>query len=1406
MKKILTALLSCAIVVGTMTAAAFAQTTGAALIAGEDRYVDELPSAFTEAGNPNKKQVLMAKDWTGDITIDYPGFSSSFYINGYTLDGTLTVTDASIINLYGIEPGNKWAGNASVITDGIYQNSTANVNVNGDVTVQADENGYSLVATAGKIIVYSDDVTFTDDIKVTGEAILKITAGTYNGEFEIDTPTNLEITGGTFTLDPSAYLPAGFKAVKGADDMYTIEAPTGSLDDLTKDADGKYVLSTPTDIVRFRTVMSKQNIAAGTEFILANDINMEGITLAPAGNDTMRFSGIFDGQNKTISNVTIDGGNDTYVAFFGNASGATIKNLTLENVTVNGGQYTAGIVGRTRNTTITNCHVIGDIDISGTISVGAIVGGGVTNITESSVVGTAGSSITGQSQVGAVTGLSSAGTTNVDNNSAKGVEVTASQGSAGGIIGIALVNNNGNNLSVSGNAVEEVKVVSGDSSASAVVVGNVITGGKGTVSLTDNATKDSTVEIDGNVSTNMYGGVEGDENITIPVAKIGTAYYNTLSEAVKFAAENATESAPVTIQLLEGTFTENITLPSNISYVTFKGAPAHKTVLKNSSVGHSGGMNAVKTALTFDGIVFDNSNINLTAIYENTKIENMTINNCKFLNVTGKTAVSINTNSLPNLVGFTFTNNVIDGVTGGSFSGLVLRAAPTGDIVITGNEISNVAWNAIQLVNLTADANVTITDNILSSGASEGVLNIYNAKCGITLEDNTINTLEGQPAIAGFAPVAKIGDKQYTTLAGAVADVKDNETIILLKDIETTNIANNGVAYTVDLNGFTLTPVGKEGDAKHYFNWGFENLTIKNGVLNLNEAGASDSMFTFYEDDVLNIENVTIIREKYVDYTTYIMNMQAGYNNQVANFIDSEIIIGDGACGYDFIINHSNTSEINFIRTNIECGNEFIVGYGGATFTDCIIDAPKAVLVWYANKPIVINGNSDVNVAYVVFNTGATLTVDDTSKVEAINIYCYDKTTGSGALVVGENATVHAENIDNAIINNPDSSIEGVAVSKADTIYIQYRRTDVERNADGTIKTELDGDIVDTREDADTYEIILAGYNSEKINELASADITFNFVGTPYTGAAMDYTVSPAKGVTLTQLGDSDRFMFNYNGIDKYEETGAAIVIGTIEVSGYGKYYLGTDATVTTNAVYATEIKDNIVEGFDAAGKLVVNVDMDENDQMVGEVSDVELVVPTRELMINITFPNAVENKAYEYQQMTVKVFGGDLDEALVIGLGETPSIPDVLSIYTDKTDCEVEVVFENGAYEIEIDELLTLSNTYTVEVSGEGYRTARYTVTMTADKTLNFWNNVKDNAINVEEGKDSSAKNVTFLAGDIVKDSVINIYDLSAVVSYFGEIDLVEDNKTEYAKYDLNRDGKIDSKDVAYVLVSWGK
>ena len=86
----------------------------------------------------------------------------------------------------------------------------------------------------------------------------------------------------------------------------------------------------------------------------------------------------------------------------------------------------------------------------------------------------------------------------------------------------------------------------------------------------------------------------------------------------------------------------------------------------------------------------------------------------------------------------------------------------------------------------------------------------------------------------------------------------------------------------------------------------------------------------------------------------------------------------------------------------------------------------------------------------------------------------------------------------------------------------------------------------------------------------------------------------------------------------------------------------------------------------------------------------------------------------------------------------------------------------------------------------------------MSEDKTVYFWNNaIKDGVKAYEEGGIVKTA-ANFLAGDIVKDSTINIYDLSAVVSYFGSEATVENG---YAKYDLNRDGVVDSKDVAYLL-----
>ena len=171
---------------------------------------------------------------------------------------------------------------------------------------------------------------------------------------------------------------------------------------------------------------------------------------------------------------------------------------------------------------------------------------------------------------------------------------------------------------------------------------------------------------------------------------------------------------------------------------------------------------------------------------------------------------------------------------------------------------------------------------------------------------------------------------------------------------------------------------------------------------------------------------------------------------------------------------------------------------------------------------------------------------------------------------------------------------------------------------------------------------------------------------------------------------------------------------------------------------------------------------------------------------------------------MTVTLTGSNGEE----WIGYVGSAP-----VNDDPDDKV-LYFENTAEKAEMTFNVTAGYRYTVVVKGEGYRTARYSTNVDAsDDTLvlTFWNNALENADRIErfdyieEGVERSKKSVTFLAGDIAQDNIIDKYDLAAVVSYFG-FDNLKTTNPNYVKYDLNRDGKIDADDISYVLVSWGK
>ena len=89
-------------------------------------------------------------------------------------------------------------------------------------------------------------------------------------------------------------------------------------------------------------------------------------TLSPIGiSNTYKFTGSYNGQGHTITNLSIAKINDSYpdnIGLFGYIYGATIKNLGLVSVTVVGGETVGGLVGfAVLNSVIDDCYTTGSV-------------------------------------------------------------------------------------------------------------------------------------------------------------------------------------------------------------------------------------------------------------------------------------------------------------------------------------------------------------------------------------------------------------------------------------------------------------------------------------------------------------------------------------------------------------------------------------------------------------------------------------------------------------------------------------------------------------------------------------------------------------------------------------------------------------------------------------------------------------------------------------------------------------------------------------------------------------------------------------------------------------------------------------------------------------------------------------
>ena len=170
--------------------------------------------------------------------------------------------------------------------------------------------------------------------------------------------------------------------------------------------DKVYLINDESDLQRLASYVNSGHDGQGKTFKQNADITLTAEYTAIGGyidGNYRYFKGTFDGNNKAITNLTINKPTFNYQGLFGYTSSAVIKNVNLVNCNITGKSYTGGIAGNSSGT-IQNCHVSGTI--AATVAEATYHGGIVGHAT--------GTTITDCTMTGAVT-------TSVNNNHYGGI-------------------------------------------------------------------------------------------------------------------------------------------------------------------------------------------------------------------------------------------------------------------------------------------------------------------------------------------------------------------------------------------------------------------------------------------------------------------------------------------------------------------------------------------------------------------------------------------------------------------------------------------------------------------------------------------------------------------------------------------------------------------------------------------------------------------------------------------------------------------------------------------------------------------------------------------------------------------------------------------------------------------------
>lgn len=304
------------------------------------------------------------------------GDYSAIYVNGNVKTGTINITGGEIEHISDVAV--YIAGNVNVNISGntAITGTTAIEQRAGNLTID----GGTFTATAESFTeVVNNNGTTTTGVAVAicqhntqKETRAIINGGTFTGAKCVymkpydDTQSenvSLVVTGGTFENLDEIYLAEGYGLEFEANDDGTYDV----IRYYEIDTDGAYVLSSAQGMFWFaREVNINNKTFSGNTIKLKNNIDLNNQPWTPIGQTGYtQFKGTFDGNGKTIYNLTIDTtneenrGSNHSTGLFGWLNGATVRNLTIDGANISGSHNVAGIAGYLESSgcTVDNCHV-----------------------------------------------------------------------------------------------------------------------------------------------------------------------------------------------------------------------------------------------------------------------------------------------------------------------------------------------------------------------------------------------------------------------------------------------------------------------------------------------------------------------------------------------------------------------------------------------------------------------------------------------------------------------------------------------------------------------------------------------------------------------------------------------------------------------------------------------------------------------------------------------------------------------------------------------------------------------------------------------------------------------------------------------------------------------------------------